>query len=113
MSKKLMVYHKGIQEGSARKVKIMSINPEPVFNLIMNATENGLDYALTKSEYADDQEDELLESLIEMFSDTRDRIIERLTTLSNEAAVVQLAYDGGTDDYSIEEPEEFSMRNVE
>lgn len=91
----------------------MSVNPEPIFNLIMNATENGLDYALTKSEYADDQEDEVLEGLIETFNDTRDRIIERLITLSNEAAVVQLAYDGGTDDYSIDEPEEFSIQNIE
>lgn len=91
----------------------MSINPEPIFNLIMNATENGLDYALTQSEYADAQDDELLESLIETFNDTRDRIIERLTTLSNEAGVVQLAYDGGTDDYSIDEPEEFGIQNIE
>lgn len=91
----------------------MSVNPEPIFNLIMNATENGLDYALTKSEYADDQEDEVLEGLIETFNDTRDRVIERLITLSNEAPVVQLAYDGGTDDYSIDEPEEFSIQNIE
>lgn len=91
----------------------MSITPEPVFNLIMNATENGLDYALSQSEYAQEQDDEELQRLIDSYVYARERIIERLTTLSNEAGVVQLALDGGTDDYVIDSPEEFGMQHVE
>lgn len=91
----------------------MSISPEPVFNLIMNAIENGLDYALAQSEYAQEQDDEELERLIDSYIYARERIIERLTTLSNEAGVVQLALDGGTEDYVIDSPEEFSIQNIE
>lgn len=80
---------------------------EQVFNLAMNAAENGIDYALTYSGFAEEQTNDELAKLIKKHEKARGKLIAKLSKLAENQKVLDVANKQGTDMYQVDDENEF------
>lgn len=78
-----------------------------VFNLLMNSAENGLDWALVQSGFAEGLTNKKLAKLVKKHAKARAEVLATLQEMSEDKKVLAVAKNKGTDMYEVEDEIEY------
>lgn len=80
---------------------------EKVFNFMLVAIEDGFDYAVFQSGYGDGLAGTPLTEVMDAYRAAREKFVGMVNELFDDPAVLAVAKDGGTAQYSVDGVEDF------